>query len=90
MVVGDVFSNMTEVISALPPNIIGGLGTLITIMKAVGIIFIIYLAYLIINGVISWKGSRRIKFIEKKVKIIEKKLDLLLKGKGKEKGKKGK
>ena len=89
MVIEGIFSNMSKVISALPPEIVGRIGTLITILKAVGIIFIIYFTYLVINGVISWKGSRRLKFIEKKVKTIEKKLDRLL-GTKKEKKKKRK
>lgn len=87
MVIGSVLINITEIISALPPNIADRLGTLITILKAVGIIFVVYFTYLIVNGIINWKGSRRLKFIEKKVKIIEKKLDLLLKGRKKEKKK---
>jgi len=85
---GDVFMNVSEIISALPPEIVNNIGTLIMILKAIGIVFIIYFVYLIVNGIISWKGSRRLKFIEKKVKIIERKLDLLLKDKKKKKEKK--
>ena len=87
MVVEDIFPNMTDVIGALPSNILEGLGSLILILKAIGVLFIIYFVYLIINGVISWKGSRRLKFIEKKVKTIERKLDFLVGNKKRKKKK---
>jgi len=87
MVLEGVFMNVSEIISALPPQVTNNISTLINILKAVGILFIIYFIYLIINGVVNWRGSRRIKLIEKKVKSIERKIDLLLKGKKKVKKK---
>jgi len=70
--------NLTEIASVLPPNLVNGMETLITILKAAGILFLVYISYLIVNGVINWKSSRRLKSIEERTKIIEEKLDLLL------------
>jgi len=86
MEVGEILVNMTEIINSLPPHIVGQIGTLITILKAVSIAFIVYVIYLVVKMIISWKGMKRLKFVEKKVKLIDKKLDILLKdGKKKEK-----
>ena len=79
MILNNALVNLTEIASVLPPNIVRGMETLITILKAAGILFIIYFAFLITNGVINWKSSRRLKYIEEKTRIIEEKLDLLLK-----------
>ena len=38
----DIMANLSEFVSALPPEIAGKVGGLITILKAVGIAFIIY------------------------------------------------
>lgn len=89
MAIGEgLLTNVTDVIAALPPNVISGLGGLINILKAIGIVFLIYMTYVIINGILNWRGSRRIKSMEKNIISIEKKLDLLLKGKKEKKKKK--
>lgn len=67
----------------IPPEIISGLGGLITILKTAGIIFIGYIAFLIIRWIFSIKGYKRTKNIEKRVNEIDRKLDLLLKEKRK-------
>jgi len=85
MVMEDILINATEIIGSLPPNILNRFEGLITILQAVGVLFIIYLLYLVISGIVNWKGSRRVKFIEEEVKIIEKKLDLLLERKANKK-----
>jgi len=73
--------NVSEFVNTLPVPVAEGLLGLITVLKAIGIAFIVYLVYTILNGVISWRGSRRIKKIETKVDSIDKKLNLLLKKK---------
>jgi|TARA_B100001971_G_scaffold205906_1_gene224000 hypothetical protein len=65
----------------IPPEIVSRLGGLITILKAAGIIFIAYIAFLVIRWIFSIKGYKRTKKIEKRVNEIDRKLDLLLKGK---------
>lgn len=82
--------NLSEVITSLPPSIWEGIGNLITILKAIGIFFIIYFVYLVVNGVFSWKRNKSIKNIEEKVCILEKKLDSLIGQKNKKEKKKKK
>ena len=52
------------------------LAPLISILKALGIVFIGYLIFLIVNGIIRWKDSRRLKRVEEKVDSIQKKLKI--------------
>ena len=85
MVVGDTIGNLSEFISSLPPEILEKAGGLITILKAAGVAFIIYVIYVIIMAVVSFRRSRRLKIIEKKINSIDNKLDKILKGKFKSK-----
>jgi len=65
-------------LDVLPPELISKIGGLITILKAAGIIFIAYVAFLIIKWLLTIRRTRRINKIYKKVKIMDKKLDVLL------------
>ncbi len=62
----------------IPPEIISRMELLINIAKAAGIIFIIYLIYVLIRGFLNIKRNKRIDKTYKKVKLIDKKLDVLL------------
>jgi len=73
--------NIQGILEQISQGQITDIGTLITILQAAGIIFIIYLIFLIINFIINFKKSRRIKNIEQKVNHIDEKLDKLLKAK---------
>ena len=77
----------SEIIQALPPELTAGFGILIKILQALGIIFIIYLVFLIANVIINIRKSRRIKEIHKKVYEIDDKLEKIINKKytGKEK-----
>jgi len=77
----DVMANLTEVLSALSPEIADSLGTLITVLKAIGVFFIIYVVYLIVMAVVNFYRVKRLKVIEKKVDSIERKLNKLIKKK---------
>ena len=68
----------------LSPETIAKVDGLITVLKAAGVIFIIYVAYLVVRMVLGWKSTRRIKKIEKKVNAIDKKLDRALRKKKKD------
>ena len=59
-------------IKDIPPEFISNLATLITMLKAAGIIFLIYVFYLIFNGIMNWKNNRRIKEMYEKINKIEK------------------
>jgi len=81
MVTGDVVGDLNDVISVLPPEVWGKVEGLILILKAVGIVAIIYFVYIIMMGVLSFKRTRRIKSIEEKIILIDEKLNKLLKKK---------
>ena len=85
--------NETLIVSQLWDKILPVLmdkaGPLINIFKAVGIVLLIYIIYLIIKGIVKWKDRRRLKRIEEKVLEIDEKLDKLI-GRKEKKKKKGK
>jgi len=72
-----VISNET-LTSVLPPELSSSIGTLILILKTAGILFIIYVLFLIITGVMNIICGRRIKKILEKVCEIEEKLDKVI------------
>ena len=76
MAVGDI--NLNDVINNLPPDLSQNLGPLVTILQAVGIIFIIYIIILIVNLALSIRRSVLIKRIYIKTNEIEEKINLLL------------
>ena len=72
-----------EAIAVLPVQVAERIGGLVTIFKAVGIAVLIYVIYLLIMGIFTFKRIKRMRHIEKKVVAIDRKLDKLLKKKGK-------
>ena len=92
MGLGNLTENVGEIISFdnlsltdLPPNIISGIAGLVTILKAAGIIFIGYIVFLIIKGILTWRRNKRIDNTHKIVVEINRKLDILMTDKKKEK-----
>jgi hypothetical protein len=81
MALGIDFAN-SSILTELPPEIISKIGNLITILQAAGIIFIIYMTFLIIRWILTFKRYRKIKKMHFMMEEMDKKLDLLLKGKG--------
>ncbi len=81
MVGEEAVLNFSAISSALPPQIMEKISGLVLILKAVGIMMIVYFAYVILMGLVSFRRSRRIKFIEEKVTTIDEKLNRLLKKK---------
>ena len=80
-IVDFLFANET-LAQALPPEIVSSVGTVLLILKTAGIIFIIYIAFLIIMGVLNIRKSWRIKKMYDKIDRIEKKLDRILGNRG--------
>jgi hypothetical protein len=76
-----VLSNISNAgsLKDLPPELIASMGTLITILKAAGIIFIIYLIFLTASSIMAIIRNKRIKKIYESVNEINNKLDILLK-----------
>jgi len=79
--------NVTDNLGDALIDLVGRVDSIVTILKAAGIIAFIYVLYLIVRAVLSWKNKNRIKRIEQKVYEIDKKLDEVL-GKSKNKKKK--
>jgi hypothetical protein len=77
--------NLTELIlqnetflEFLSPEVIANISGLVTILKTVGIIAIIYIGFLIVSTILNFKKTKLIKQTHDKVEELEKKLDKLL------------
>jgi hypothetical protein len=70
--------NVSGVVDKFIPELLEKAGPLITIFKAVGIVLIIYIAYLLYRAITKIKDRRRWKRIEMKVLEIDEKLDKIL------------
>ena len=79
----DILTITPEIIKFLPAETLTSFGTLITILKTAGIIFIIYLIFQITNIILNIKRNKRIKIIEQKVNEIDNKINKLLEKKKK-------
>ena len=76
----EIIKGVTE---NIPPELLAGFETLITILKTLGIIFIIYLIFLIVNIIMNIKRNLMIKKMYERVNEIDKKLDKAIKKRGK-------
>lgn len=65
--------SITEVARAVSPLVTGNLLPLINLLKAAGIIFIIYLIILVFQMFTRFQDRRRLKRIEEKLDILLKK-----------------
>jgi hypothetical protein len=65
-------ANLTaiEIVKTISPLVSGNLLPLMNILKAAGIIFIIYLILLVIQLITRFRDSRRLKRIENKLDIL--------------------
>ncbi len=68
--------NASEIFRAVP-----GMDVLIMILQAAGVLFIIYLLFMIIRSITGINTSRRLRRIAENVEQINKKLDVLVKKK---------
>ena len=75
-IIDDIIGNQ-ELIQNLPPDIIASMATLITILKAAGIIAIIYFIFLIISSILNIRRGLMIRKIYEKINEIDEKLDRL-------------
>lgn len=74
----DIISLDPKILQLLPPETSAGIISLITILKTVGIIFILYLVFQITNIIMNIKRNKKIKLIEEKTISIENKVNKLL------------
>ncbi|MCR4284866.1 MAG: hypothetical protein NUV97_02375 [archaeon] len=76
MVFVEDIPNLSDVVTFLPGGITQNLDKLVFILKAAGVLFLIYVLYLIINGIINYRRYKGIKRIERKVDLILKRLKI--------------
>ena len=72
----------SDLIKNLPPELISKISGLIILFKTIGIIFLIYIVFLIIKSIFGIRRNIRINKIYNKVNEIDDKLNILLKNKG--------
>tara|TARA_Y100000310_G_scaffold329968_1_gene400787 strand:- start:10201 stop:10572 length:372 start_codon:yes stop_codon:yes gene_type:complete len=77
-VIGEVIPLNSSFYTELPPEIVSRFGGLITILQAAGIIFITYIAFLIVRWIFSIKEYKKIRRIDKRINEMDRKLDVLL------------
>lgn len=70
--------NNNAIWNNLPPEILTPFTKLITILKIAGVVVLIYILFLLIKGILTWKRNRKINQIYEKVMEIDKKLEKLL------------
>jgi len=75
---GNLTGSLGEVVSSLPPEFAAPIGTLVLILQAVGILFFIYIIFLIVNSVLAIRRNLFAKKTWRKMQEIEKKLDKVL------------
>jgi hypothetical protein len=79
MAIDKAVENLSEFVFNLPPDFVGKVEGLIVVLKALGVVAIIYVVYLIVMAVVNFRRVKKLKLIEKKVDSIDRKLDRVLK-----------
>lgn len=64
--------------SSMPPQFSSGIGLIITLGKAIGIVVLVYLCFLIIQSVVRIRQALRMKQIAQDVAEIKQKLSALI------------
>ena len=72
--------SMVDLLASMPPEVASLFKWVGPLVKTAGILFIIYIIVLIIQGILGIRRNIRIKKIYKKVNEIDKKMDKLLGG----------
>jgi hypothetical protein len=81
-----ITGNVSELVSIenlnmanLPLGLSETFAKLVFILQIAGIVFIVYVVFLLIRGILTWKRNKRIDITYEKILEIDKKLDELLK-----------
>lgn len=76
MVISEGINNLDKLTYFLPANILDKISGLIIILKALSIAAIFYIIYIIIRGIFSYRGMKRIERIEEKADTMITKINL--------------
>lgn len=77
-----------EMVNALSPLLAEKLSFILSLLRAIGIAFIIYIIYLLVRGIFRWKDRKRLIRVEEKLNDLDKKIDKILKSTKNKKSKK--
>jgi len=70
---GDVLRGVFGILTNVP-----GFDLLVRIFQVVGVLFIIYLVFMIIRAFAGWKSAQKLSVIAKNIGEINKKLDIVI------------
>ncbi|MBM3247298.1 hypothetical protein FJZ17_02040 [Candidatus Pacearchaeota archaeon] len=70
---GDILRSVFGILTNVP-----GFDLLVKIFQVVGILFIIYLVFMIIRAFAGWKSARKLSIIAKNIEEINSKLDSII------------
>jgi len=87
MIIGEVVGNLTRAVGNFPFQVAVSLDSFISILKAFGVVVILYAIYILIIAFLNYRRMKKMGMIEKKVDNINRKLNWLLRNKRKGKKK---
>lgn len=70
-------ANLSEFVSIFPVEISDSILKFLLVLKTLGVITILYFLYVIGMGILTYRKTRRLVHVEKKINNIEKKIDLV-------------
>ena len=71
--------DLNSSIGVMPPELVSKFAALMTILKALGIVFLIYVIFLIVKSILGIRRNRKINKMYDKINEIDSKLDSLIK-----------
>lgn len=78
---GKLFSSEAISIGDVSPELASRLTEMLFLIRAAGVIFLLYLIFVIVNGIMNFIRNIRIRKMYNKIKDMDEKLDILLKEK---------
>lgn len=80
MALDEVFSNVSDSVPlVLTEQIVDKIGSLIVVLRALGVIAVLYVSYLVYMVIINIKRNKRLIEIEDKLKLMDSKINKLVK-----------
>lgn len=75
MALGDSVNGLSEIVSVLPVEVSDKVLDLVLIFKALSIVALLYIMYVVLMGIFNYRRMKKVADIEKKVESIEKKIN---------------
>lgn len=79
MALGDIMVNFSELVANLPVEVSDKVLGLILVLKTLSIAAIIYIGYVIVIGILTYRKMKKLDHIQERVDSIDKKMSKLLK-----------